>query len=101
MDVVSIIQIIIGLAGSVPVVGHYLAIILPYAMALPVLVTSFVALWQAVVVFLGALGSIPGLSFLSSISAVLAADEQKVNDFAQGKLLPILNQLSAIPLPKK
>jgi hypothetical protein len=101
MDVVSVVQIIIGLAASVPVVGTYLAIVLPYALALPLLVTSFVALWHAIVVFLSAVGAIPGLSSLSALGVKLSADEQIISDFSQSKLLPILNQLSAIPLPKK
>lgn len=101
MDVVSVIQIIVGIVSQIPAVGPYIALVLPYLLALPVLVTSFVALWHAVVMFVKGLSAIPGLSILVGIADVLSADEQLVDDFAKGKLLPILSQLSSLPLPKK
>ena len=100
MDVMSIITYLVGLLGSIPVVGHFLAIALPVAAALPIAVSAFVALWHAVVMMIAALAGIPGLQGLKNIADSMKAKEDNVSSFANGKLLPLLNRISAIPLPK-
>ncbi len=101
MDVTSLITLILSLVGQIPVVGHLLVVVLPYLLAIPVLVTAFVGLWHAVVVFLKAVGQFPGLGGLSAVADSLQVEEKVIDDFTKNVLLPILNQLSSIPLPKK
>jgi hypothetical protein len=99
MDVVSIVNFLVQLLSNIPVVGHFLAVVMPYLLSLPVVASALVGLWQAIVVCLQALSQVPGLSGLSGLAASLQADEASINSFEQNYILPILNQLSAIPLP--
>jgi hypothetical protein len=100
MSIISIVSTIVGFFGKIPAIGAALSVLVEASLALIVLVNAFVAAWHGVIVILNAFAAIPGLSGLSSVANSLAVDEKIVDDFAQNKILPILNQISAIPLPK-
>jgi hypothetical protein len=100
MDLLSIVL------GALPVIassfgpaGKVLAIVIAVAGGLSGVVTALVMLWHAVVIVVKALSVMPGLSALAKVSDMLSADEQKISDFSQGKILPVLNRLSAVQLP--
>jgi len=85
----------------VPIILKILGALVVGCGVLASLVSPFVALWHAFVLFFSALAAIPGLGFLAKVAEFLKVNESKVTDFSQGKLFPILNRFSTIPLPKK
>ena len=100
MDIASIATMLIGMLGQVPVVGHVLQIVMPYIIALPVVITGVVGLWHSVVLLLQGLGKLPGLTKLAALGDAMSTTEAKVQNFENSTLMPIINRLSAIPLPK-
>lgn len=100
MDFISIIVGALPVIASYGAAGKVVAIVIAAAGGLSGLVTAIVALWHAVVLVMKAIAIMPGLGAMSKVSDMLAADEQKIDDFSQGKLLPILNRLSVVSLPK-
>lgn len=101
MDVLSMLIGLVQSLGSVPLVGKVLMYVVIFSGVAASLASAVVALWHGAVLFLQALSIIPGLSSLKKVADWFSAEESKIGDFEQGKLLPILNRLSAIPLPKK
>jgi vacuolar-type H+-ATPase subunit I/STV1 len=101
MDVLSLLISLVQSLANVPVVGKVLSIIVMVALLAGPCVTALVALWHSLVGVMAALGAIPGLSGLQSLAAKLKAEDGVVDDWANNKLLPILNRISAIPLPQK
>lgn len=87
--------------GGVPMVAKILAIVVMVAGLLSALVSALIALWHAVVGVLLAVGAFPKMQSVAALAAKLQVEEQKVDDFANNKLIPILNRLSVIPLPQK
>lgn len=100
MDLISIVLGALPIIASYGAAGKVLAIAIAVAGGLSGVVTALVALWHALVLTIKALAVMPGLTSLSKLADTLAADEQKITDVSQGKILPILNRLSAVSLPK-
>lgn len=98
----NILSWIIGLLSSLASTGTFgksLAIFVAVVGGVSGLVSGLMLLWQAVIKILQALAIIPGLSSLAALAVKLQADEQSVSSWENSFLLPILNQLSAIPVP--
>lgn len=100
MDLMTIVSYMMGMLASIPVIGAFLAKVMPYLAAIPVAVSAFVAVWHAIVLALKAVAMIPGLSKMGAVAEMLAAKEEKITSFQNGTLLPVLNRLSAVPIPK-
>lgn len=101
MDPIQIIQALIASFASIPVVGKYIAIAMGFVIALSAVANSIVVVWHSLVIFMKGLASIPGLSGLQSLADSMVTSEKAIDDFVNGKLLPLLNQISSIPLPKE
>lgn len=99
MDVLSLLISLVQSVSGVPMVAKVLLVIVMGAGVAASLASALVALWHSLVLIFQAIGLVSPAC--TKIADKLAADEAKINDFEQGKLLPILNRLSAIPLPKK
>lgn len=99
-SVLNVISMLIGYFGSVPSVGKYIAIGLSVILSLGAVATAIVGMWHGIVVLLQALASVPGLQGLKGVADSMKIQEDKINDFENNKILPILNRLSAISLPK-
>jgi hypothetical protein len=101
MDIsLSVISGLLSGFAALPLVGKYVAIAVSVFFALIAVVNSIVLVWHGLVMLMNALASVPGLSGLQKIADAMLADEKLISDFASNKLLPILNRLSAIVLPK-
>jgi hypothetical protein len=100
MDIVSLIVTFVTMLGSIPVVGKVLAVAIPAIAGLAGCVTALVAIWHGFVALLVGLAKIPGLSGLAGFAEKMKNDESKVDGFLQGTLFPLLNRLSAIPVPQ-
>ena len=99
MDVTQIIVTLVSFLASIPVVGKILAVVIPALAGVSAVVTALVMVWHAFVALLQALAMIPGLQGLQGFATSMKNDEDKVTGFAQGTLMPLLNRLSAIPVP--
>jgi hypothetical protein len=101
MDIMALVVQILTFIGQIPVVGHYLQIVVEVALLAGPVVSALIAIWHAAVMSVQALSKIPGLSSLGDVATKMKANEDIIDDFSQSKILPILNQISSIPLPKK
>jgi len=99
MNPVDLIMTVLGFLGNVPFVGHYLALVIGYALPISGVITALVAVWHAVVALLGVLASVPGLSVLANVANALKTDTDAVDGFLAQWVTPILNRLSMLPLP--
>ena len=100
-SVLSVVSMAISYLLGIPAIGKYLALGLSVVVALGAVVTAVVGAWHGIVILLQALASIPGLSGLAGVAASMKVDEGKITDFSNSKILPIINRLSAIPIPKQ
>lgn len=100
MNIMSFVSWLLGLVGSIPAIGPVLSFVVSTALCLIVLVNAFVAAWHGVIVVLNAIAAIPGLSGLKKVATSMTVDEAIIDDFAKNKILPLLSQISAIPVPK-
>lgn len=103
MDLVAMIPAILKFLSEIPSVGPIVSKIMAVIAVIgivPGIATAFVAAWHALVMFLQALSMIPGLARLAPLASVLKADEDKLVSFENGVLLPLVQQLSVLPLPK-
>lgn len=101
MDIsLSVISGLLSGFASLPVVGKYVAVAVSVFLALVAVVNSVVLVWHGAVVLMNALAAVPGLQGLQKVADSMGVDEKVLSDFTAGKLLPILNRLSAIALPK-
>lgn len=100
MDVISfVITLLTGLA-QVPAIGKILVWVVGGAAVVAGIATAVVSLWHAAVVSVKALSQIPGLQGLVDVATHMSTTEAAINDFENNSLLPILNRISVIPLPK-
>ena len=99
MSITAIFSWVLSLLSSIPVLGPYLAVAMQWAVALSGIVTALVAIWHAVVLAVGALAKLPGLSGLAGLAASLSTDDTAVEGFVNTYILPLLSQLSLLPLP--
>jgi len=111
---IDTIAAIVGYITNLPIVGTYVANAVIVLVSTSAVVTTFVALWHALILFIDAVGvtivlaaQIPGLSWMLGIATALERVEQKlrtkqdeVGGFITLRVLPILNRLSTIPLPR-
>lgn len=100
MTFASILQWVLTLLGSIPAVGPYLVIAMNWAVPAAGIVTALVAVWHAVILAIVALAKIPVLSSLSGLANSLTTDDTAVEGFVNTYILPVLNQLSMLPLPQ-
>lgn len=98
--VLSVVSMLISYFGGMPSVGKYMALGLSIIVSLGAVATAIVGMWHGLVVLLQALASVPGLQGLKGVADSMKVQEDKIKDFENNKLLPILNRLSAISLPK-
>lgn len=101
LAVLNVLVQLLGALAAVPVVGKILVVVVASAGALAGVSSALVAMWRAVVLVLASLSLVPGLSGLKAVADKLKTSQDAVDDFEQNKILPILNRLSTIPLPKK
>lgn len=80
---------------------NYLLIALAILPALAAIATAFVGVWHALVILLTALSLVPGLGALRAIADKLSVQEASITDAVNNTILPFLNRLSGIALPKK
>lgn len=99
-SILNVVQMLVGYFGSIPAIGKYIAMALGLILSLGAVATAIVGMWHAVVVLLQALAGVPGLQGLMGVANSLKVQEDKLKDFENNKILPILNRLSAISLPK-
>ncbi|SRR5260221_1722185 len=102
MDLLNTLVSLLSALAGVPVVGKVLAVVVVVSSVLAGLASAIVALLHALVAFFLALSLLPvvGAKF-ARVASFFQTEEPKLDDFVNNKLLGILNQLSAIPLPKK
>lgn len=107
MDPTFILGILQGMY-NVPYVGKVVVVLLGIyggivglSATLGALATSVVTLWQALQKLAAGLSLIPGLAFFSKVAAALQTETDSISSFQNGKLIPILNRLSSLPLPTK
>jgi hypothetical protein len=97
MDLSQILAFIIGVVGNIPALGPVLVIIVKVAAIGSGLATAFVALWHSIVGFMQALAvQFPSLG--SAANSMSHAGDG-AESFLGKYVLPILNQLSVIPVP--
>ncbi len=103
MDILGALLQLVGVAGTIPAVEKVLIVVVAVAVALILLVNALVALWHAIVSVIASVGAILKIfgTDITPLIDKLKVSDQKVADFSQGTLIPILNRISAIPLPKK
>lgn len=94
-------SVIIAFVASLPYVGPFVAPALTIVLGASAVVTALFALWHAFVGVLLALSLIPGLSGLAAFANQLKTLEDSTEGFFAGKIKPILDRLSLIPIPKK
>lgn len=99
MSFASIVTFIVGILQGIPFLGPILAVIITYAMPVAGIVSAIVALWHGVVLALQALALIPAFSGLKNVATALQTDENAAETFINKWVLPLLDQLSLIPLP--
>ena len=99
MNPMDLITTLLSFLAQIPVVGTWLAAIVSYAIPASAVVTALVALWHALVLALVALAQVPGLSGLAGIANTLKTDDDAVEGFVSTYILPVLKQLSLLPLP--
>lgn len=97
MDVLSA---VIGFVLSVPVVGPILVKVLTVVLGLSAVVSAVFGVWLGAVKVLDGLAKIPGLGKLQATADKLRVVEGDAEGFFATKVLPVLNRLSLIPLPK-
>lgn len=97
MDFSQLLPVIYQFLMNIPVVGHVLTVIVGIAVLLPPALTALVAVWHALVLTFKALGAIPGLSFLNSLSNFFSVNEPAF----QGFLTKLIDYIALIPVPKK
>ncbi len=100
MSFASILQWVLTLLGSIPAVGPYLVIVMNWAVPLSGVITALVAVWHAIVLAMSALANIPALAGLKKYANALSTDDTAVEGFVNTYILPVLSQLSMLPLPK-
>lgn len=115
MDAVTVISTIMTFLAGVPYIGPVISVIVGIALPLAAVATSLVAVWhglviliQAVALMLTAIGALPKLGALQNVGQKLAAvadkmkaDEDVISGEVAGTVVPFLNRLSVISLPKK
>lgn len=84
-----------------PVLAKVLVLVVGIAPTLGAITTAIVSMWHMAIAVLTGISALPGCQKLQAIAAKLQADDAKVDDFEQSKILPFLNRLSAVPLPQK
>ena len=99
MNLMNLLPTILAMLAAIPAVGPILAKIVSVAAPVSAGVTALVACWHAVVVALAGLAHVPGLSKLQGAADFFKTTEDKIASFEHGWLMPILDQLSMIPLP--
>jgi hypothetical protein len=99
MSGLDLVTTLLTFLGNIPVVGHYLSLLVSFALPLTAVVTALVAVWHAVVGIVAAVAALPGMSKLQGLADSLKADEDKLVSFENSWILPILNRLSMLPLP--
>lgn len=99
IDPVSLISGVLQMVSHLPLVGHYASVIIGAAVALSAVVTALIGVWHSIVLLAHALAQVPGLQGLQKLADALKADEDSINSYANGFLLPLLDRLSAVPLP--
>lgn len=98
MNPMDLITMLLGFLGNIPLVGGILAKVVVFALPASAVVTALVAVWHAVVGVVSALSV--AFPSLAGLAASLKADEDKITSFSNSWILPILNRLSLLPLPK-
>lgn len=101
MDLMSLIVQFLSFIGQIPAIGHYLQIVVMVAVLASPVISALIAVWHAAVMVVSAMSLIPGLGALIDVASKMKANESIIDDFSKSKILPILSQLSMIPLPKK
>lgn len=101
MDVVQLLISLLGSVGSFPPIAKYLAYVVLGAGALQGIVTGLVGLWHSLVLFFNGLAKLPYLGFFQKVADFLSTEEAVFASVSSSWLIPILTQLSAIPVPKK
>jgi hypothetical protein len=95
---------------AIPYVGKVASIlvmvfttVIACAAGLGSVATALVGIWHSFAVLAQGLAilPIPGFKKLQPIADKMKADETKITSLKDGKILPILNRLSSLPLPKK
>jgi hypothetical protein len=101
MDIINFVLGLLGSLSGVPYVGQAMYYLVLAAAVASGAVTAFVAIWHALVVLFQALALIPGLSSMAKVADFFKTTEDKISGVEKAWISPILNRLSAIPLPKK
>lgn len=99
MNFMNLFPTVLAMLAAIPAVGPILAKVVAIAVPVSAVATAIVAVWHACVVALAALAHIPGLSKLQGAADFFKTTEDKIVSFEKGWLMPILDQLSMIPLP--
>lgn len=102
MQFLSVIVQLLGALGNYGPVGKVLEVVVGLAAGLAGVSSAVVILWHGLVGLFQALALLPyvGQAF-SKLANFFTVEEPKLDDFVNNKLVAILNQLSAIPLPSK
>lgn len=101
MDLIlSFLPSIVGALAAVPVVGKVLAVVISGASILIIVVNALVVVWHAIVGLLQAVAKIPGLSGVQSLADTLRADSDVIDGVVSGKIIPLLDRISSLPLPQ-
>lgn len=94
MDPIDLLFTGISFLQQIPSVGPYLAEVVSIAGMVAGAVTAFVAIWHSVIMFMKAIR-------LETQALKLEKIEGDAEGVLKKYILPILNRLSALPLPQK
>ena len=94
-------NLVLGFLVTVPVVGPVLVKVLGFTLAASAVATALFAVWQAVVKTLKAIGLIPGLGAVDAMAEKLKVSEEGASGFWTTKVLPVLDYIAHLPMPKK
>lgn len=99
MTNLNVIQFLLDLVSHMGSVGQYLAIAMSILMGLSLVITTFVGIWHAVVLFLEAVAAVPKMPpAVKNFADLLKADESVIQD-KSNLLLGWINRLSVLKVP--
>lgn len=101
LNPIDLIMSLLAAIGSIPAVGPVLAKAIAVAAIILPAATAIVAVWHSLIGLVVSLSKVPGLSSLQGVADKLNVWDQEAEGVLNQYVLPLLNRLSALPVPEK